>query len=84
MSTLPQLHVTIHDEKEKIFDGSVVAVSSFNEKGSFDILYEHTNFITLISDKIVLHTTVDTKKEFAIESGVLECLQTEVTIYLGV
>ncbi len=76
--------VLIHDEKGIIFNDVAASLSSVNDQGPFDILAEHTNFITLIKEKIILHLASGEKKEFAVDGGVLHCFQYRVEVYLGV
>ena len=67
-----------------LFSGKVKAVSSYNEKGLFDILSEHENFISLIYEKIVIHKNDDTKEEVKIDNGVLRVYKNNVNIYVGI
>ena len=67
------------------FRGEAVAVSSENKMGEFDILSEHTNFITLIFNKLTIHT-IDKKKEieYTFKRGVLEVSENLVKVFLGI
>ncbi|OGY23255.1 MAG: hypothetical protein A2172_02690 [Candidatus Woykebacteria bacterium RBG_13_40_15] len=67
------------------FSGEAAAVSSENKMGKFDILPEHTNFITLISNKLTIHT-IDKKKkiEYSFKRGVLEVSENLVKVFLGI
>jgi len=69
-------------EKES-FEGEAEAVSSQNRLGKFDILPEHTNFITLIFGTLIIYTP--DKKNFAyqFERGVLEVSENKVNVFLG-
>lgn len=67
-----------------LFSDSVKAVSSYNEKGLFDILPEHENFISIIYDKIVIHKADNQKEEIKIDSGVLRVYKNNVDIYVGI
>ena len=49
------LKVTVHDRTGVLFTGDAEAVSSRNEKGSFDILSGHEHFISLILNKVEIH-----------------------------
>lgn len=65
-----------------IFDGEVFSVSSFNDKGPFDVLPQHKNFISLISQLIRIGFKNGTTKEISIQSGVLRVYQNRVDVYL--
>lgn len=67
-----------------MFSGTVKTVSSYNEKGPFDILSEHENFISLIKQKIVIHKLDNKIQEFKIDNGVLRVYKNEVNIYIGI
>ena len=78
------LNITIKNKENTLLEENVSAISSFNEKGPFDILPLHENFITVITKNITLHKTDGTKKDMAIERGVLKIVKDEVHIYLGI
>jgi F0F1-type ATP synthase epsilon subunit len=67
------------------FKGEAVGVSSENKMGKFDILPEHTNFITLIFNKLIVHTPEKKKKiEYTFKRGVLEVSENSVNVFLGI
>ena len=76
--------VSIKSKTKILFDGPVKTVSSKNERGVFDILPLHTNFITLISDYVILDKGLPTEKKFDIEKGVLYVLSNKVDVYVGI
>lgn len=78
----PKIHVTIKDKTRTYFEGDIFAISSYNDKGLFDILPFHENFISLIKDKIILHDK-GMQKEMKINNGLLKINGNKVNIYLG-
>jgi F0F1-type ATP synthase epsilon subunit len=78
------LEVLVHDEHGILYQGAAQAVTSINEQGIFDILPDHTNFITLIKDKLEIVTTQGEKQTFAVAGGILHCYTSQVEVYLGV
>ncbi|MEX0621376.1 MAG: hypothetical protein WD187_00040 [Candidatus Woykebacteria bacterium] len=66
------------------YRGSVAAISSVNLVGKFDILPEHTNFISLIKDRITIHTLDKKKVEYEFKRGVLEASGNLVKVFLGI
>ncbi len=79
----PQIHVVIKDKGRIYFEGDVFALSSYNEKGLFDVLPFHENFISLIKNKIILHSSGE-NKEMKIDGGLLKTNGNKVSVYLGV
>ncbi len=69
---------------QNIFSGEVKAISSFNEKGAFDILGTHTNLISIIKEKITIYIDKKEEKEFKINKGIIYCLDNQVKVFLGV
>ena len=78
------LSITIKNKENTLLEENVSAISSFNEKGPFDVLPLHENFITVITKNITLHKMDGTKKEMAVERGVLKITKDEVHIYIGI
>ena len=58
-------------------------MTSVNDKGEFDVLEKHINFVTLIKEKIIIHTTDGRVEEMKIKEGVLRVHKDEVSIFLG-
>lgn len=70
-------------DKEK-FEGKATAISSENRVGEFDILPEHTNFITLIFNSLTIHTVEGEEQSYEFSRGVLEVAEGQVKIFLEV
>lgn len=79
----PKIHLVIKDKGRIYFEGDVFAISSFNEKGLFDVLPLHENFISLIKEKIILHNNGE-EKQIKIDSGLLKTNGNKVNVYLGI
>lgn len=78
------LAVTVRDRKGVVWEGEAVVVTGRNVAGSFDILPQHSNFISIISKKLVIKTADRKMREFNVESGVLQVRENKVVVYLGV
>lgn len=76
--------VTVRDRTGTLFEGKVGAITSFNEKGEFDILAFHANFISLIKDRLILHTSEKIAQRLYLSTGVLRVKESRVEVYLGV
>lgn len=79
----PKIHVVIKEKNKIYFEGDVFALTSYNDKGLFDVLPFHENFISLIKDKIILHNNGE-DKEMKIDNGLLKTNGNKVSVYLGV
>jgi len=77
------LSVIVRDRTGVLYQGEAKTVSGKNEKGPFDVLPEHANFLTLISDEVVIRLSGDTKS-FKLTRGMLSVVDDQVTILLGV
>lgn len=76
--------LTIRNRTTLSFREPVKAVTSVNDKGKFDILPDHTNFISIIKDYVIIHKKDGTDQEVKITRGVMKVQQNNVTIYLGI
>ncbi|OGH37823.1 MAG: hypothetical protein A3B44_01100 [Candidatus Levybacteria bacterium RIFCSPLOWO2_01_FULL_38_21] len=79
----PLILLKIQTKQGVLFNDRVKAITSFNEKGIFDVLPQHENFISVIKDKIIIHTTDGKDKEMKIDNGVLKVHENEAHIFLG-
>ena len=78
------LSARIKSKEETLFEDNVKTVTSKNEKGVFDVLPFHTNFITLIKDYIVFNKGQKDEQKFDIKKGVLYVMSNEVNVYVGI
>jgi F0F1-type ATP synthase epsilon subunit len=76
------LSLIIRDPEKLIFKGDVKTISSFNEKGPFDVLPQHENFISIIKDNIVVGLE-NGKKEFNFKEGIMRVSENTVKIFVG-
>lgn len=79
-----RIRAGVFTREKTLFNGEAYAITSINEKGRFDILPHHANFITLIKQFVIIYTSEGEKKEFPLDNGVLEVSGNMVSIYLGV
>lgn len=81
---LNNINLIIRSKQGILFKDTVKALTSYNEKGVFDILPEHANFISIIKEKIIIHKNLNQNQEMKIENGVLRVYKNKVNIYVGV
>ena len=77
------LTVSIKSPEAILFAGEADAVSSINERGRFDVLPLHANFICIVKDTIVIYNK-STAKELKIDSGILRVTGNHVQVFLGI
>ncbi len=78
------LHLIVRTPEKTVYEGEAKAVSSVNEKGPFDVLSAHQNFITLIKENLSIIDASGEKQDFPVQGGVMRVHENEVTIFLGV
>ena len=67
-----------------VFEGPVDSVSSYNDKGVFDILAMHANFISLIYKKLTIRVSPKDVREMDIGTALLRNRSGNLEIYLGI
>lgn len=83
MPDTPNLTVVVRNKDNILFSGDVFAITSVNDKGIFDILPQHENFISLIKDTVTIHKTRKENQEIHIENGILRVSKDKVYIYVN-
>lgn len=82
--TAALLSLIIKSRNKVYYNGLANSVTSYNDKGIFDVLPEHANFISLISKRILVVDDRGAHHEFDIEGGVMKVYQDKVDIYLEI
>ena len=78
------IHLKVVTRGELVYEGDVISMSSVNDKGKFDVLIRHANFITLIRDEIIIRDTGGEERVIKIGRGILKVFENEASAYLGV
>lgn len=78
------LQVEVRDPDKVLFSGQAVTVSSKNSIGPFDILPQHENFISLLTDKITVYLDKHEKREIPNTSAIVKAKLNKVSIFLGI
>ena len=84
MTNLLSLTVTIKKPEQTVFDGEATAISSVSNRGRFDVLPYHANFISLIQDSITIYQEGKKPQIIPIKTGVMKVNANIVKIILGV
>lgn len=83
MDNSPNLTVVMRNKEKVLYSGQAQAVTSVNDKGVFDVLPQHANFISLIKEKVIIHPTLKENKEIQIENGIVRIYKDKVYIYVN-
>ena len=78
------IYVIIRNRDKILIQEHCKTFTSTNEKGRFDILPEHANFISVINSFIILHKMDMTSSEIKINQGVMEVKNNIVYVFLDV
>ena len=77
------VYVIVRDKETILFEDEARAITSFNEKGIFDVLPLHENFISIIKKSVIIHRKTGQKHEIKIDNGILKVFENKINIYLG-
>jgi len=77
------LTVVVRNKDKILYNGQARGITATNDKGPFDILQQHENFISLIRGKIIIHVTPKEEKEIQIENGIVRVYRDKVYIYVN-
>ncbi len=69
------IHLKVATRGELVYEGDVISMSSVNDKGKFDVLIRHANFITLIRDEIIIRDTDGEERVIKIGKGILKVMK---------
>ncbi len=79
-----RLSVVVRDINGALFDGSASAVSSINDKGKFDILVSHANFVTTLKDYVLVHSNNKNPFTVKLQRGIMRVKENRVEVFVGV
>ena len=82
--TLVLLSVVVRKKNGIVFSGNAKSVTSYNLLGTFDILPQHTNFVSVISKKLEVVTSDNTLMKISFDRGVMRVKKDRVEIFLEV
>ncbi len=79
-----RLFVTVRTRRGLTFEGELFAVSSFNQVGAFDVLPDHSNFVSMIAKRLILHKPDGRKEELNVDKGVIMVEKNRVQVFIGI
>jgi len=80
--SIEKIHVTVRNRTKVLFNDEVKSVSSKNDTGIFDILPEHSNFISLISSPLIIRKLDGHKQEISFTNGLIKVKDNSIHCYI--
>ena len=77
------INVVVRNRSTVLFQDKVQAVTSYNDKGVFDILPEHESFISLIKNSVIIHKSNNESQEIKINNGVVRVFKNNAFFYVN-
>ncbi len=77
-----KIHLCVKSRNKIYFEDDVYSVTSSNDKGVFDVLPFHANFISIIRDFIKIDKGDVDNVKFEIKSGIMYVESNIVNIYV--
>lgn len=77
------LVVSVWDPSRLLYRGDAESITSYNDKGLFDVLPIHENFITIIKDMVVVRAKDGQNLEYPVLKGILKVEENAVDVFLG-
>lgn len=78
------LGISIKSPEKLFFTGTAQALTSTNDKGEFDILPYHANFVSIVKKFIRIHQGNKPPIDIKIDRGILQAANNAIAIYLGI
>jgi F0F1-type ATP synthase epsilon subunit len=80
----PRLHARVLSPTQTLYDGPALAVSASNKVGPFDILADHANFFSLLTEGAIVVNTGYQSLSFPIQHGIVKVKNNEVTLFIDI
>jgi F-type H+-transporting ATPase subunit epsilon len=81
----PVFHLKVSSREGVVYEGEVSSITSYNEKGKFDVLAEHANFISLITNGLeIIEANKKEVKNISLDNALIRVKDNNVEVYLGV
>jgi F0F1-type ATP synthase epsilon subunit len=77
-----RIHVMVRNRRQLVFEDDVKAITSKNDTGVFDVLPEHSNFISVLKESITLHKLDGTKQVITLQNGLIKVKNSSVKCYI--
>lgn len=78
----PRLHVKVLSPTQTYYDGPALSVSARNKVGPFDILADHANFFSLITEGDILVNSGVQQLKFPVTHGIVKATNNAITLFI--
>jgi F0F1-type ATP synthase epsilon subunit len=76
------LHVKVVSPSQIYYEGSAETISAINKVGPFDILADHANFFSLLTEGDIVINTGGQQLHFPIRHGIVKVTNNVVTLFI--
>lgn len=80
----PKLRARVLSPTQTLYDGPALSVSAKNRVGPFDILANHANFFSLLTEGDIIVNTGFQSFTFPIQHGIVKVKNNEVTLFIDI
>lgn len=77
------MQLIVKSREKIIFQGEVDNITSYNKMGIFNVLMDHSNFISVIQDRLII-TQRGSRQEIPVENALLKVRENKIYVYVGV
>jgi F0F1-type ATP synthase epsilon subunit len=77
-----KIHIRVRNRTRVLFDGDAKSITSKNDTGVFDVLPEHSNFISLITSPLTIRTLDGQKQEITFNNGIIKVKDNSARCYI--
>lgn len=81
MTSLTPLNIKIISPQATLYTGPAESVTSYNMQGRFDILPQHSHFISEIKENIIIVNSGE-EKTFKFNKGIIRCWDNDIQVYI--
>jgi len=74
----------VRDRNGVLFEGKIDSLTSINDKGEFDVLPLHANFISIIHEFVTLRAHGKEIKTVPLKTGILAVRDNSIEVFLGI
>ncbi|OGM10673.1 hypothetical protein A2159_02455 [Candidatus Woesebacteria bacterium RBG_13_34_9] len=80
-----KFHLKVSSREGIVYEGEVIAITSYNDVGKFDVLAKHANFISLIFRGIYITEKYGIpEKEIIFNNALVKVKDNIAEVYIGV
>lgn len=78
----PKLRVKVISPAQTYYDGPAMSVSAVNKVGPFDILADHANFFSLLSEGDIAINTGNQELRFPVTHGIIKASNNTILLFI--